>query len=297
MNTGTNDPTNWEHRLAGEVVPIQDGIPDYGFYRVRSRDKQTWRAIAYWYAEDGSLKCYLDGNPLDEQRACEIWPWASKSAITYELYRAVIWGEPWPDLSEAVTRSNNAPADNSFEALSDRIGDLAREADKIIDVKTQDEANQAADLANKLGELEGVADARRVEDKRPHDEAAHEVQARWKPIIDAAALAKRTLKGVIARFLAAKETAERTEREAAVRAGAPPPPQEQRASITKAGTRGRAVALRTVKDVEIVDRAAVLAFFAGGAMMTEFLQTQAEKAVRAGVDVPGTTVKERKVAA
>ena len=31
-----NDKTNWELRLAGELVPIIDGEPDYGFYRVRS---------------------------------------------------------------------------------------------------------------------------------------------------------------------------------------------------------------------------------------------------------------------
>lgn len=45
------------------------------------------------------------------------------------------------------------------------------------------------------------------------------------------------------------------------------------------------------------DRAKVLAYFADGEGMTAYLQACAEKAVRAGVTVPGTRVVERQVAA
>lgn len=286
----------WRQRLAGETVPTYPNEPDPGFYRVRSRDKQSWRTIAYWRTEGGALRCRLQGVDITNDRAIEIWPWASAHPIAHEVYQSVMAGNEWPDLHEAVTRSNQAPTDDSLESLKDRIEDIAREAGKITKIETQDGADQAADLANKLGELQNTADAKRAEEKRPHDDAARAVQARWKPVIDAADLAKRKIKQVIAHFLAAKEVAERKARQEAIEAGADPEPQ-QRASTTKAGTRGRSVALRTVKDITIADRAAVLAFFAEGQAMTEFLQAQAQAAVRAGVTVPGVTVTERKVAA
>ena len=292
----TNDRTNWERRLAGEVIPIIDGEPDYGFYRVRSRDRQNWEAVAYWYGDDGIICSLRANHPLSEQDANELWSFACKHPITYEVYRAVMAGEPWPDLHPSVTRDNQAPPDNSFEALKDRIEDIAREADKITDIPDQAAADSAADLKNKLGELQNAADRERAAEKKPHDDAAKEVQAKWKPIIDVAEAAKRRIASVIGKFLGAKEAASRAAREEAAKAGVELEPQP-RASITKAGTRGRAVALRTVKDVAIADRAAVLAFFAEGQAMTEFLQSQAEKAVRAGVAVPGVTITERKVAA
>lgn len=293
-----NSVENWQRRLAGEVVTIHDGFPDYGFYRVRSRDKTSWRAVAYWYDDDRALRCRMDSRDLGEQQAQELWSWASRNPITHELYVAVTEsGAPWPDLNEAVTRSNNAPADNSFEVLQERIDDMAREAGRFTEIKTQDEANQAADVANKLGQLQTEADTARADEKRPHDEAVKAVQAKWRPLVDAADAAKRRIKSVIATYLAAKETAERQARVEAAKAGAPTPEQPQRVSTTKAGTRGRAVSLRTVKDIEITDRAAVLAFFAEGAAMTAFLQDVAEKAVRAGAVVPGTKITERKIAA
>lgn len=298
MSTRTNDAGNWERRLAGDTsVPTHDGDPDYGFYRVPRGD--GFDAVAYWCdKDDGGLRCRINGRDVSSQVGCEKWTWACERPISYELYTDVLAGKPWPDLHEAVTRSNQAPADDSLDALKDRIEDLSREADKITEVKSQSDADRAADLANKLGELQTTADDCRAAEKRPHDDAAKAVQTKWKPVIDAADAAKRRIKGVIAKFLTAKEAAERLAREEAAKAGAwVPQPEQQRASTTKAGTRGRAVALRTVKDATITDRAAVLAFFAGGQAMTEFLQAQAEKAVRAGVEVPGVTITERKVAA
>lgn len=292
----TNDPMNWLQRLAGQTVLTHVDEPEYGFFRVRSRDKQSWRPVAYWFDADGGLRCRLDGKDLDENRARELWAWAVKNPIEYEVYGAITRGEPWPDVHPAVTLSNNAPPDISVDALSDRIADLAREADKIKEVKTQAEADQAADLANKLNELQVAADAERAIEKKQFDEAAKAVQAKWKPIVDVADAAKRKLKAVIAIFLTAKQTAERNAREEAAKAGQEPP-AETRRSTTTAGTRGRAVSLRVVKDVEIINRAAVIAYFADSDAMCEFLQALAEKAVRAGVTVPGTKITERSIAA
>jgi hypothetical protein len=73
----------------------------------------------------------------------------------------------WPDQHEAVARdrinSDAAPADDSFDGLKDRIEDLARDAQALIDAGAaadQSAADRASDLANRLAELQKQADSR-----------------------------------------------------------------------------------------------------------------------------------------
>lgn len=300
----------WRRRLAGEVVVIHDGEPQAGFYRLKRGD--NFVPVAYWF-KDGKLRCRMAGDDVTEGVAMERWPWASKAPITHEVYKAVIAGEPWPDQHEAVTRdrlnSRAAPDDDSFEGLQDRIADLARDADALIKAgaaKSQAEADRASDLANRLGELWNKADDARKFEKKPHDDAVKAVQAKWSPILSAAEVYKRIKDAVVRPFLI-EEDRKRREAEAIARAAAekaakagepiPEPPQQLRAA-PKAGAGGRrSVALRTVKQVEITDRAAVLAYFANSQAITDLLADMATKAVRAGVDVPGVKVTETQVAA
>lgn len=287
----------WRRRLAGEELPIHDGEYQAGFYRMKSRDGAS-HPVAYWFAKDGTIRCRIGQKDVNEQTAAERWMWASKNPITHELYKEVIASGQWPDQHEAVTKSNNAPPDDSFEGLSVAIADMAREAEALIKngaATTQDEADRASDIASRLGEFWAKADTARKVEKKPFDDEAAAVQQKWIPVLDVASIYKRVKLIVVTPFLNAKDAAERKAREDAAKAGAPLP--EPVRSTTKAGTRGKTVALRTVKAVEITDRAAVLAYFADGDLMTRALQEWSEKAVRAGVTVPGTKVTETKVAA
>lgn len=287
----------WRKRIAGEQPPIHDGEVQAGFYRLKGRNGFPDQPVAFWFKE-GALRCRIGSKDVEEHIARERWVWAQKFPITHELYKAIIAGEPWPDQHEAVTRSNNAPPDDSFEQLSEAIADLAREGLTLIEkgaAKTQDEADRASDLANRLGEFWNKADDARKAEKKPHDDAAKEVQVKWSPILTTAEVYKRIKAVVVTPFLTAKQAAEAKQREEAAKAGAPLP--EPTRSTTKAGTRGRSVALRSVKSVEITDRAALLAYFADGQQMTEFLQDMAQKAVRAGVTPPGVKITETQVAA
>jgi hypothetical protein len=318
----------WRRRLAGEAIAIHDGECQAGFYRTRNRDRSGWRAVAYWF-KDGKLRCRVDGSEIDEQRAMELWTYASKYPITHEVYNIVVQGGAWPDLHEAVTadraNSTGAADETSFDGLQDRITDLARDAERLIAAgaaRTQDEVDRAADLANRLGELSRKADTARAAEKKPHDEAARAVQSKWLPLLGVADVYKRIKAAVITPFLVAEDQKRRAaeaearreaERvaeenrkaaEAAVRAGEPVPEPSPEPVVSpplapvKAGSGSRrSVALRTVKDVVIEDRAAVLAFFADNQAITDVLQTSAERAVRAGVSVPGVKVIERQVAA
>jgi hypothetical protein len=306
----------WRDALAGKVAPIHDGDPMPGFYRIKRKNKQTqeitFAAVAYW-KQDGQVRCHVNGQDLPDLRAMELWPYASKTPVAWETYDAVMKGAGWPDMHEGATqdRSNSAamPPDDSYEGLKDRIENLCRDAEALLKkgaAQTQDDADQASDLANRLGELQKKADAARAAEKKPHDDAAKAVQAKWSPVIAAADVYRRIKASVITPFLAeqdrkrraAEDQQRRAEVEAA-RAGAPPPePPPAAVAPVKAGSGSRrSVALRTVKDVEIEDRAKVLEFFKDNEQVTALLKTLAERAVRAGVDVPGAKIIERKVAA
>ena len=301
----------WRRRMAGEIVPIHDGEPQSGFYKLRTKDG-NWHPMAYWFAKDGSLRCRIGNQDVNDQAANERWPWASKNPISHEVYKSVIAGQPWPDQHEAVIRdranSTGAPEEDSFEGLKDRIEDLARDAQKLIDAGAatdQSASDRAADLANRLAELYKQADAARAAEKKPLDEAVAAVQAKWKPLLGAADIYKRIKEVVITPFLraemakhrAAEEAARKTAEDAA-RAGQPIPDAIPQRAAPKAGSGGRrSVALRTVKVVTIVDRKAVLDFFADNPIITEALQKMAEKATAAGVVVPGVAVTEEQRAA
>ncbi|MCK7474050.1 MAG: hypothetical protein MZV49_12165 [Rhodopseudomonas palustris] len=242
----------WRRRMAGEVIPIHDGEPQAGFYRLTSKDG-TSQPVAYWFARDGLLRCRIGDNDVSEQTANERWPWASKRPISHEVYKLVLAGGAWPDQHEAVTRDRNnsaaAPDDNSFEALQDRIEDLARDADALVKAgaaQDQDAANRASDLANRLGELQKKADAARSEERKPHDDAAKAVQVKWKPIIDRADVYKRIKLMVITPFLQAEAKRQREADEAArkaaqeaAKAGSPIPEAPVERAAPKAGSGGR----------------------------------------------------------
>lgn len=287
----------YRRRLAGETVPIHDGEPQAGFYRLTYKNMPD-QPVAYWYGKDDKLRCRIGNTDVTELVAAERWPWASKRPITHDVYKHVIGGGHWPDQHEAVSQTNSAPPDDSIEALTDAIESLARVANDMIQAgpaKDQNAADQAADVANKLAEYQKKADAARKAEKKPHDDAAAAVQQKWAPVLTLADIYRAVKLKVITPFLNAKADAERKAREEAAKAGQPEP--EPQRSTTKAGTRGKSVALRTVRRVEITDRAALLAYFAEGEAMTAFLQDMAEKAVRVGVTPPGVQITETKVAA
>jgi hypothetical protein len=223
VTLNANDETSWRARLAGQPYDSDPNHPDYGFYRIRRRDRNGWKVYAYWYAKGtGELRCLCDGRPLDETAALEQWLWASRNAITFDQYNAALDGEPWPDLSEAVTRINAAPDDDSYEGILAAINALESEAKRLIAkgaAKTKDEADVAGDIADKLGKLWKKADVARETEKRPHLEAERAVDDKWRPVLTAATIYKR-LKEIVCQPWLAAETAKKRKAEAEARAKA-----------------------------------------------------------------------------
>lgn len=113
---------------------------------------------------------------------------------------------------------NNPPAPSPFEAFSAHIGDLFEEAKNHLDgagVNSDPEAEAVSKLLDLLRTAAKDADKARTEEKKPHDDAARAVQARWKPLLDRADLAVTTCKRALAPWLARKEAEARAAADAA----------------------------------------------------------------------------------
>jgi len=308
----TDQFAGWRSLLAGEPVQFDANEPLAGYYRTRRKGGE-WQPVGIWKSDeltemlDGEWAVMLSGYPVTVDR---VWPWCAKYPISYETYVAVAErGEPWPDQHEAVTNLHNRPPpDDSIESIRDTIEDLAREAQQLIAkgaAKTQEESDRAADLSNEIAKYRKKADEVREAEKKPHLEAGRAVDERWRAVIAAADIYKQLKDAVCAPFLAAqklaKQKAEAAAREAAQQAAKAGKIEEAAAAQLKAdniaktrttsGSRGRAVHLHSVQVVSIVDRAAVLAFFAESEAITNVLQSLAEKATGAGIKVPGTKVE------
>lgn len=122
-----------------------------------------------------------------------------------------------PD-APAPAGHNNPPEPTAFEAFEAHIGDLFAEARNHLDgagVNSEAEAEAVAKLMDLLRTAHKDADKARAEEKKPHDDAAKAVQARWKPLLEKAELAVSTCKKALAPWLAKKEAEAKAAAEAA----------------------------------------------------------------------------------
>lgn len=296
----TNNWEWWADAIKGNSSPIHDGEPQCGYYRVKRKGHDIDSPVAYWFdTKTGEQRCHMDGADFDEQRALEIWPYASKKPVTEEAYSERLRTGKWPGDNAAVVGHNAAPVEASLAAIEDRIEDLAREAEKLINAGAATEnaaADQASDLSNTFAELEKKADKLREEEKAPHLEAGRAVDGKWRAVINRAADLKSRLKRyVVTPFLLKQDEERRKVQIAAVAKGvAPEAAPEVR---TTAGSSKRATALRTHKRAEIVDKDVLLAHLKDHPEILAVLQTIADGAARNDIVLPGTKVITEKRAA
>jgi hypothetical protein len=305
--TKENDWDWWQRKLAGEPVEMNPDTPHAGFYRKPHKEeygaRKTFTPVAYWWAQpeddDGNpigpweLRCRIGDMDVTPQRGQELWTMVGNHPVTEEAYRGVAEdGGLWPDEHELVPMGgdNIAPEDLSFEGLRDKIEDLAREAKERIEgppIKDQDEADRVANLADRLAELCKIAEEQRKEEKRPYDEGMKAVQKKWAPLLVLAETYKNLKYKLLTPWQLKKDEEARAAADLAAAAGQPEEPRRSRA-----GTRGRAMTLKTFKRAEIVDYPACLKFFEDSDDVKATVQDLANRAVRAGANVPGTKVIE-----
>jgi len=301
---------HWRDNLAGKNPIFSEGTPHAGFYRTFRRGVklnpddphslfvQPFTPIAYWW-DDDELKCRIGDIDVTGQEGADIWTHVCRYPVSEDNYRnKAERDEPWADEHEKVPMGGNrAPEDNSFEGLQSAIEDLAREARLRIEgppVRDQDEADRLANLADLLANLYKRADEARKIEKRPHDEAATQVQQKWARLLLAAETYRNIKFKLLTPWLKKLADDQKKTAEAAAAAGDQSEPLDTRRP--RAGTRGRAMTLKSIKRAEITDYDACLAFFKENSDVRATVQDLANKAVRAGVTVPGAKLLEEESA-
>lgn len=234
-----------------------------------------------------------------------------------------------------ATVLTNAPPD-PFEGFELELDSLFEEAKNYLDgqpIETQEQADDISRILSRLRRATKDADEYRKAEKRPHDEAAAAVQAKWNPPIQRAKLAEDTAKNALAAFLRKQEEVQRAAAEvarqeaarlasAAAQAAHQAKPddlagkatarilQENAAAATRqadkldkarAQVRGaeRAVSLRSVWTPALVDPMAALKHYMAAQpdALKDWLLDQARKDVRTGKrEIPGFNITEEKVA-
>lgn len=306
-----NDWSWWQNALKGERGDIHADDPQPGYYRARRSGKTVDSPVAFWFdTKTGELRCHMDGEnyplhgedlPSGKRKpgALDIWPYASKNPVTREEYTERIQTKKWPGDSEAVIGHNAAPTGDDITAISDRIDDLAREAEKLIaagGAKDQASVDQASDLSNTFGELEKKTDRLRTDEKEPHLQKGREIDGKWRPLIERASDLKRRLKLIVVTPFLQKQDEERrkVQAQAVAQGVAPEAVPEVR---TTAGSSKRSTGLRTAKSAEITDYPALLNHLANHPDVKAAVEKIAHASAKAGVDLPGMKIKSEKVAA
>lgn len=287
----------WRTALAGIKQPIADGKPQCGYYRRRAKPNGPLIAVAIWRSEEtGDLLCRSGDEMVDPN---VIWMASCRNPVTEEA--AMQWFETgtWPSDID-MPGSNGSPREDLDEhaLLASTIDMVSKQAvdwlSSIGTIATQDDADKAQNFRAELQSLEKKADAARETEKRPFLEKCQEIQSKWKPLIEAANTSANRMRLAIAAFL----NAERAKREeaaiASIKAGArgePGAAARMPDLNVKAGTE-KPARLRTVTRGEIVDFEKALTFFKDADEIKETLDRLVQRAVKAGVTIPGVEVRK-----
>lgn len=315
----------WSQALSGEKVEINADKPQSGFYRMRRGKDGPWQPVMI-RMHDGELRCRVgDNSGIDPY---EVWTYCAGNPVSKEAAAFAFKNGRWETDAPAI-------GDNSGElSLSDQINEYAAQAlswFKKNGIKDDKSKDMAANYRAELMKLSKEADAQRTAEKKPHDDAAKAVQAKWKPVIDTADGAAEELRNGLTAFMTAEkrrlEAEQRSKWEAeqkavaAARAEAeaqrakqmaddpiaamttpepelpmaPPPPEPVK--VQAGGQRGRKTGLREVTRYVVEDHAKALAFFANSEDVKDLIAKLSERACKAGVDVPGVMKKIEEVAA
>ena len=299
--------------LAGKGTMHPD-LPCAGRWRISaSRVNQTGnvnksaprsRAVAIWPHSDGKLRVRVDSfQPMteDDDKYLQFVDagWPRCKAVSVEEYDDAVAGKGWPDEAEVVTRLNNQPPDeNSIEALTEAVDDLAREAKRMIAAgaaTAQEVCDQAADISNKLSELQKKADKARETEKAPHLKASRDVDAKWKPVITLADIYRQLKSVTINPWLDKKRREAEELRFQAQLTGTKD--EELPAAKAQAGTRGRPVSQRQVKYAVVENYDTLLAALAKHEEVVALVSTLADQSAKSGIALPGMKIETKWVAA
>ena len=318
----------WRGALAGDYIyAMQEGNFECGFWRTKNRDK-SWVAVAIW--EDGEdLKILVDDRLVDPEQFVSRWNYTWQNPVTKEAYDTFRETGKWPGEIDVPAIGDNLAPDE-FTELKDDITDSVAQALKWLeehkDLKTDEEADTAANWRDRLNKLGKKADAQRKVEKEPLAEKVKEIDGKFNAIIKSAIGAADTIRTALTAFMRRKEEAERKrlaeERRKVEEARAkeiaerkaledtdialavtepelPPLPPVQEVKVQAGGQFGRKTGFRTKHTAIITDYRKALDHFADHANVRAVIEKLCNSEARSQTrkDIPGVEFKEEKTAA
>jgi len=315
-----------------KLLGIHDGDPRPGFYRKRNKARKD-DAVAIWNDETGVI-AVINGEAVDPD---SVWTYCARWPISHEQYEAVMDGAPWPDDGPSRADAGHNLPDDPHEAAKIEFEGEKETAEEILarPIKTQADADRAAVAAKRLSDLHGKVDKMFRAEKDPIVLAGREVDEKFRWREDAKALSVKLKRHQddflreqqrleLERQRKAREEEMRLQREAEEKAriaaqeankasdeekarlqreadeaaaAAAAKAREAEAQRVSAGRTGARVSLRTFVDAVITDYPVLVEALRDRQEMKELVQSLANRAAKAGVELPGMKIRQEQRAA
>lgn len=318
-----------------------------GFWRIMAARTKADAPVAVWHDANGVIwmtvgrREAIGGGAVI---ASDFWQssWPKCAAVTEADFRAALETGIWPsdgkqsrqmseeerldiipttpkDQGGNMVDEDGQPLDPYHQTILVKATSLVERANELKSIDTMEKAEKAATIVTDTRSLRKIADAKRDEAKRPHDEAAARVQAKWKPILDSLDAATKALVNAIDTFQKAEaarlrreedqraeterqrvadETAKRLASQGATEEEQTAAAEEAAAAVETvrveapkiSSAHGRAVSKAKRKVGVITDQAAFIEAIKGGEDFTTWLQQKADAIARSKTPVAGMKI-------
>lgn len=322
--TPDNSLQFWQDALTGRKPPISDGAPQRGYYA--TREGGTRQPVQVYPTANGMAAYVGQKGKGRAVEAGSIWLRVAGSPITFEAWRDVYNGAPWPDEAapkpdasrpalppEEVERleadalaltkdwratgapppgGDNRAYDGALSDLGDELDNLAEDAAAVLraGIVTQADADRVANLKDRVRALKKRLDEAYKTQYEPLDKALKAVRAKFQPAQSRAEEIVTKLLASVTRWMAAEDARRKAASIEQIKAGAPM--EEIRAEpVRVGGASGRATGMRKQPDTaEVEDWGALFTALLTNPEMRELAQKLANKAAAVGAAFPGTKI-------
>jgi hypothetical protein len=311
----------WRDAVAGKPVVINEGAPQSGYYKTRTRKDGPWAPVAIWTV-NGKQVCRV-GN--EQRDPASVWVFCAGHPVSKDAAKHAFETGTWPGDAPEIGHNSG---DLSLAEQITEYASMALAWLKKTGIKDKVTADTAANYRAKLNELKKEADNARTTEKAPHMAAAKAVDDKWRVPIAEATAAAEDIRAALTQFMVAEEKrlkeeqekARKEERIATERARIeaeraekmrvdpvaamtdpepelPMPTAVEPVKVQAGGQRGRKTGLKTVTVYEVTDYEAALAHVKNHPDVVAAVEKVAKAQAKTGASVPGVEAKQEKVAA
>lgn len=264
------------------VPPFHDGKPQGGCYLIKYKHPDNPVPVRI-YREDGEIIVLVDGVKSNSHNG--VWMSCGRTPATWDAYQHRMKHGTWPGSATSGIGDNSGAELPLPERVTLETSKAIAWLDAISGtIKTEQQAHDAANVANEIAQLCLKLEKLHEEEKAPHWAECKRLDAE---LLDPAKKGREVsvkLKRLVGKFHdMAKEAAQRAAAVVAAEptAAAPAPPP------TSFGTTGRKVNISAKLVAKVIDFDKVYHFSRGEPELKALLQKFAQRAIDGGVLPPG----------